>query len=164
MTKEELTCKQGSAGPSTFTPLIHAAQTGEQIFFVDSSLLCLTQFIGKDVQHELTVTLSVDVTVCLQIQVSLQLRSVDEVSVVGKADSVWAVHIEGLGLRSGTAASSGVSQMGNAHRPRKVGDLGTVVKDLGSHAVGLQLVDTPSRRAGGNASGILTTVYSTEKI
>lgn len=143
MTKEEITSKHGSAGPSTFTPFIHPTQASEEVFFVDSGLLCLTQFIGKDVEHELTVTLSVDVTVCLQVQISLQLGSIDEVSVMGKANAIRAVHVEGLGLRIGTAASGRIPQMGNAHRPWKVGYLGTIVKDLSSHAIGLQLVDTP---------------------
>jgi hypothetical protein len=49
----------------------------------------------------------------------------------------------------------------NTHRTRQVGHLGTVLEDLGSHAVGLQLVDPTPGRTGCNTGCILTTICPT---
>lgn len=155
---ERLTSKKGSTSPATLTALIHAAQTGKEILLVHTGLLCLTQLISKDVEHEFTVTVCVDVTVCLQIQVLLQLGRINQVAVVCEADTVRRVDVEGLGLSIGTATSGRVAEVTNTHRARQVGDLRTIVEDLGSHTVCLQLVDSATRCTGCNTSCILATV------
>jgi len=160
---KERTGQHGSACPSTFTALVHTAQASKKILFVHTSLLCLAQLVGKDVEHELTVTVSVDVTVRLQIQISLQLRRVNEVSVVSEADTVRAVHVKGLSLRIRTATSSRVPQMADTHRARQVGNFGAILKDLGSHAVGFELVNSTPGRTGRDAGCILATIYVTQQ-
>jgi len=134
---KQLTSQHSSACPATFTALVHAAQGGEEVLFVDTSLLCLTQLIGEDVQHELTVTISVDVAVGFQVQVALQLWSIDQVAIVSQADTVGAVNVEGLGLCIGAATSSRVPEVANTHSTREVSHLCTVMEDLSRHAVGL---------------------------
>lgn len=143
--------------------MVHAAQARKKILFVYTSLLCLAQLISKDVQHELTVTVGVDVTVCFQIQVSFQFWRIDEISIMGKADAVWTVHIERLCFGIGTATSCRVAQVPNTHGAGKVRDFGAILEDLGGHAIGLQLVDSAPGRTGRNTGCILTTVCATQR-
>ena len=158
--RREHTSKHSSTSPATLAALVHAGQTGEEVLVVDTGLLGLTQFISKDVEHELTVTVSVDVTVSLEIQVLPKLSSVDQVTVVRKADTVRAVHVERLSLGIGTGSRGRVSQVTNSHESREVGDLSTILEDLGSHTVGLHLVESTPRRTCCDTGCILTTIYA----
>lgn len=63
----KLTSKHSGTGPATLAALIHAAQAGKEVLVVDTSLLGLTQLIGENIEHELTVTIGVDVTMGLKI-------------------------------------------------------------------------------------------------
>lgn len=65
-----------------------------------TGLLRLIQLVGEDIQHQLAVTISVDMAMGFQVQVALEFHSVNEVTVVSEADSVGAVNIERLGLRA----------------------------------------------------------------
>lgn len=153
-----LTGKQGSACPATFTTLIHTAQGREEVLLVDTSLLCLAQLVREDIQHQLTVTIGIDMTVSLQVKILLQFWRVDEVAVVGQANAVGAVHVERLGLRIRTAPSGRVTKVTNSHRSREIGNFGTVMEDLSCHAVGLQLVDPTTGSTGCDSGCILTTI------
>lgn len=159
--KKRLTSQHRSACPSTLTALIHPAQASKEILFVHTRLLCLAQLIRKDVQHELTITIGVDVSVCLQIQIPLEFRRIDEVSIVGEADTIRTVHIERLRFSIGTATSSRVAQVTDAHRAGQVCNLRTILEDLGCHAIGLQLVDPAPGSAGRDTGCILATVCVT---
>jgi hypothetical protein len=52
--------------------------------------------------------------------------------------------------------------MANSHGARKVGHLSTFLEDLGSHAVGLKLVDSTAGCACCNTGCILTTICETK--
>lgn len=97
-------------------------------------------------------------SVRLVVKALAQGRCVDEVAVVGHADAVRAVHVERLGFRVGTAAGGGVAKMTKAHVAGEVSDAGSVLEDLGGHAVALALVETTTRAAAYDSGGILTAV------
>jgi len=125
---------------------------------VHTSLLGLTQLISEDVEHELTVTIGVDVTVGLEIQMPLKLTGIDQITVVRKANTVRAVDVEWLSFGIGTGSCGRVPQVTNTHEARQVGDLSTIMEDLGSHAVGLQLVKPTPGRTCRDTGCILTTI------
>lgn len=156
---ELLTSQHSGAGPATLAPLVHPAKTGKDILLVDTRFLGLTQLIRKDVQHQLAITVGVDVTMGFQIEIPLQLGGIDQISIVGQANAVRTIYIERLSLGICTASRSWISQMTNTHRTWKICDFGTVVEDFGSHAVRLQLVNSTAGRTGCNTSGILTSIY-----
>lgn len=153
-----LTCQHRRASPAPLASLVHPAQACKEIFPVHTRLLGLAELIGKDVQHQLTIAISVDVAVGLKIQVSFQLGSIDEVSVMGQANTVGAVHIKGLSLGIRAASSSWVSQMSNAHEAWKVRHSRTIIENLGCHTIGLQLVNATTCRARCNTRSILASI------
>lgn len=87
-----------------------------------------------------------------------QRRGVDKVAIVGHADAVRAVHVERLSLRIGTAASSRVSQVAEAHEARQVRDPSALLEHLGGETVALALVEPPTSAAGDDTSRILASV------
>lgn len=97
-------------------------------------------------------------SVCLVIKTLAQGGGVDEVAVVGHADAIRAVNVERLCFRVGAAAGGGVAKVTKAHVARQVSDTGSVLEDLGGHAVALALVETTTRAAAHDTSRILATV------
>lgn len=79
---------------------------------------------------------------------------------MSQADTVGAVHVEGLSLRVGTAAGGGVSQVANTHGTGQISDSGTVLEDTSGDAVGLELVDATPGCASCDTCGILTAICS----
>lgn len=128
---------------------------------VDTGLLGLAELIGEDVEHQLAVTVGVDVTVGFKVKVLPEVSGIDEVTVVRKADTVGAVHVERLGLGVGTGSCGRIAQVANSHGTGEVGNLSTFLEDLGSHAVGLELVDPAAGCACRNTGCILTTICDT---
>ena len=159
-THETKACQHSCAGPSTFTSLVHPTQTGKEVFPIHSGLLGLAQLVSEDVEHEFTVTVGVDVTVSLKIQMPLQLRGVDQVAIVGQTDTIGTVDVEWLGLSVGTATGRGVSQVTNSHESREVSHPSTVLEDAGRHSVGLELVNPSTGCAGCDTCSILTSIYA----
>lgn len=94
-----------------------------------------------------------------EIQVSLELWGIDEISIVSEANAVWTVYIEWLSLGIRATPCSGIPQVTNAHGARKVCYLGTILENLGCHTIGLELVDSTTRRTSSNTDSILTTIY-----
>lgn len=154
----KLTSKHSGTGPATLAALIHAAQAGKEVLVVDTGLLGLTQLIGENIEHELTVTIGVDVTVGLKIQMLAKISGVDQVTVVCKADTIGAINVEWLSFGIGTGACGRVSQMANSHEARQVGNLSTVMEHLGSHAIGFELVKPTPGRTCCYTSCILTAI------
>ena len=76
---------------------------------IDTSLLGLVELISEYIQHQLAVTISVDMAMCFIIQELLQLWGVDQVAVVGEADTIGTIDIEGLSFSIRTATSSRIS-------------------------------------------------------
>lgn len=150
--------KHGGTCPAANALLVHPAQSIEAVLGVDTGLAGLVELVGKNVQHQLAVTLRVDVTVSLLVEDALELGSVDEVAIVGQADSIWAVYVEGLGFRVGAAAGRGVSEVTETHETGEICDSGAVVEDLGGHAIALALVEAATRGAGGYSASILASV------
>lgn len=114
------TSKHGSACPSTNAQLVHALESGKAVIGVNTRLASLVELISKDVQHELTVALGVDVSVRLVIKTFSERGRVDEVAIVRHADSVRTIHVERLCLCMGAAAGGRVSQVTKAHEARKI--------------------------------------------
>jgi hypothetical protein len=50
---------------------------GENIFFIDAKLFCLLKVVGKDIEEELRVAISVDMAVGIGIEKLPELDSVD---------------------------------------------------------------------------------------
>lgn len=90
------------------------------------------------------------------VEETLELLSVDEVSVVRKTNAVRAVDIERLRFGVGATSSGGISQVTQTHKAGKIGHPGAVVEDLGGHTIALALIDAATRRAGSNPTGILS--------
>ena len=96
--------------------------------------------------------------VSLVVQSLAQRGGVDEVAVVGHADTVRAVDVEGLSFSVRAATGSGVSQVAEAHEAGKVGHTGAVLEDLGGHAVALALVEATTGTATDYSGSILAAV------
>lgn len=115
------TCKHRSTCPTAFTSSVHAFKRSKAVLGVDASLARLIEFICKNIQHELAVTVGVDMPVSLLIEESLDLGSVDQIAIVGEAlrgdslgrlaepltkreayDAIWGIDIEWLCLSIGT--------------------------------------------------------------
>jgi hypothetical protein len=153
-----LTSKHGSARPTTNAKLVHSFQSCKAIAGIDTGLASLVELIGEDVQHELTIALCVDVSVGDLIKALSESWGVDEVAVVGHADTVRAVNIKRLSFRVGTAAGGGVAKVAKAHVARQICNTSAVLEDLGGHTVALALVEAATRAAAHDTRGILTTV------
>ena len=93
---------------------VHALQSRKDVLLVDSGLSSLIEFAGKDVQHQLAVTVGVDVSVSLLVKELAQLGSIDEVAIVREDNSVGAVDVKRLGFRRRACASRGVSQVADS--------------------------------------------------
>ena len=93
---------------------VHALQGGKDVLLVDSGFSGLVEFAGKDVQHQLAVTVGVDVSVGLLVKELAKLRSIDEVAIVREDNSVRAVDVKWLGFRRRACARRGVSQVANS--------------------------------------------------
>ena len=152
------TSKHGSAGPTTLALLVHALKSEETVGRVDTGLSSLVELVGKDVQHELTVALGVDVAMGFLIQITPEFGCVDEVTVVSKADAVRGVDVERLRLSICAAASSRVSEVADTHVTREIAHALTIVENLGCKSVALTLEELAAARACGNTASILATV------
>lgn len=86
------------ACPTAMATAIHAPQGRKDVLLIDSGFSGLVEFAGKDVQHQLAVTVGVDVSVGLLVKELAQLRSIDEVAVVREDNSVGAVDVKWLGF------------------------------------------------------------------
>ena len=101
----------GGTRPSANAARVRSLQGRKAVVGVHAGLSSLIQLVGKDVQHELAVAVRVDVSVGLQIQVTLQLVSIDQIAVVSQTDAVRTVDIKWLSLGVGTTPRGWVSQM-----------------------------------------------------
>lgn len=63
-------------------------ERAEDVLDVNSSLSRVVERIGKDIEHKFAVRVRVHVAMSLFVEVFVQLRSIDKVSVVGKAKLV----------------------------------------------------------------------------
>lgn len=152
------TSKHGGAGPSSRASLVHAGQGEKDILLSDTELSSLVQLIGKDVEHELGVTVGVDMAMGLVVQKRSKLRRIDQVSVMCKGDAVRAVHIEWLCLSRCAAPGGWVAKVTESHESWKILNTLSILEDLGGHTVALALVDTSSAGTGCNTAGILSAV------
>ncbi|KAH3687856.1 hypothetical protein WICPIJ_001149 [Wickerhamomyces pijperi] len=119
--KQPVPGEQPNTGISTTAQFVKTLESSEDVVIVNTRLVRLVQFGGKHVQKQLGVRVRVDVSVDNFVKVLSQLRGVDQVTVVAHGDTVRRVHIERLGLRTGTGPGSWVSQMGNTNVPNQVG-------------------------------------------
>ena len=152
------TSKHGSAGPTTLALLVHALKSKETVGRVDTGLSSLVELVGKDVQHELAVALGVDVAMGFLVQIAPKLGSVDEVTIVSKADAVRGVDVERLRLSICAAASCRISEVANTHVTGEIAHALTIVEDLGCKSVALTLEELATTRACGDTASILATV------
>lgn len=90
------TSNHGSDGPTTLAPLVRLLEGTEDVVCVDTGLAGLVQGVGEDVEHQLAVRVGVYMTVSLLVEIVAQSGSVDEVTVVRKADAVGRVDVERL--------------------------------------------------------------------
>lgn len=139
--------------------MVHLGQRIEDVLCVDTSLLCLTELIGEDVEHQFAVAVGVDVSVDFKVHVPPELHGVDQVAVVGEADAVRAVDIKRLSFSVGTASGGGIAQVSDAHAAQQIRQPGAGLENLGCHAILLSDVDATTRCRGGNADSVLTAVY-----
>lgn len=86
----------GSDSPATLAPLVRLPEGNEDVVGVDTRLAGLVQGVGKDVEHQLAVRVGVHMTMGLFIEIAAQGGSVDEVTVVRKANAVGRVDVERL--------------------------------------------------------------------
>ena len=152
------TGKHGGTSPTTLTLLIHALKGKEAVGRVDTGLSSLVELVGENVQHELTVALSVDVAMSFLVQITPEFGRVDEVTIVSKADAVRGVDVERLRLSICAAASSRVSEVANTHVTREIAHALTIVENLGCKSVALTLEELAAARACGDTASILSTV------
>lgn len=82
-----LTCEHGDASPATNASTIHALDGSYNVFIIDTSFLRFVEFVGEDVEHELTVAFSVDMAMCLVVQEFSETGCIDEITIVGKANA-----------------------------------------------------------------------------
>lgn len=108
--------------------------------------------------HQFAITVGVDVPVALLVEVDPKFLGIDQIAVVRERNSVRAVHVEGLCLSTRAAASSGVSQVSQAHETGKVLYSGPVMEDLSCHAIAFALVDPSARGASSYATRILASM------
>jgi len=91
----------------------------------------------------------------LVIESLAQCRRVDEVAIVGHADTVGAVDVEGLSLSVRAAAGGRVSQVAEAHEAGEVGHACAVLEDTRRHTVALALVEATTSTATDYSGSIL---------
>jgi len=113
--------------------------------------------------HQFAIAIGIDVPVTLFVEVYPKILGIDQIAVVRKRNSVRAVHVEGLSLSTRAAASSGVSQVSQAHETGKVLYSGPVMEDLGCHAIAFALVDPSARGASSNPRRILSSMLKVVK-
>ena len=157
-TNDSKASKHSSTSPSSRASLVHASQSEKNILLSDTELSSLVQLIGEDVEHELRVTVSVDVAVGIVIEEAGELLGIDQIAVVCKGDAVRAVHVEWLSLSRCAASGGWVSKVPNAHETWEILSALPILKDLGGHAVALALVDAPSAGTGCDATSILSSM------
>ena len=87
------------------------------------------------------------------IQSSSQGRGIDEIPVVRHADAVRTIDVERLGLSVGTAASSWVSQVTEAHEAGQIRYSSSLLEDFGGEPVALALVKATASTTG-NDTGL----------
>ena len=150
--------KHSCAGPSSRAPLVHAGQGEKDILLSDTELSSLVQLIGEDVEHELGVTVSIDVAVCIVIEEAGELIGIDQVAVVCKGNAVGAVHVEWLGLSRCAASGGWVTEVAESHETWEILNTLSVPEDLGGHAVALALVDAPPAGTSRDPAGILASM------
>lgn len=66
----------------------------------------------------------------LIVQKALQLRSIDEVSIVGEQNSVWRIDVHWLRFSIGAGAGCGISQMSNGHISWEIRNSCPIKEDL----------------------------------
>ena len=152
------TCKHRCASPSSNATLVHSRQCRKAVSCVHACLSSFVQLICEDIQHQLAVAVGIYVPICLLVQKALELRSVDQVAVMRKADSIWAVDVEWLRFRIGATSSSGIPQVSKTHEAWEICNPGPIMKDFGSHAFALTLIDPPAIRACNDTTRILATM------
>jgi hypothetical protein len=163
VTVQELsTCKHSRTCPSTNAELIHSFQGCKAIVGVDTRFPSLVQLVCEDVQHKLAIALCVDMPVRVLIEEFAELRRIDQVAVVGHADTVRAVDVKGLSLGIRAATCRWVSKVAESHEAREVRNTGAIVEDLGGHSVALALVEATASTAAHDACRILSAML--EKI
>ena len=79
--------EHGGASPAALAFCIGSLQGGEAVVAVDTCFSRFIQFVGEDVEHELAVAVGVDVAVGFLVQEALELRSIDEITIVREGDA-----------------------------------------------------------------------------
>lgn len=91
-----LTGKHSGTGPAANTSVIHSTEGVDNVLIIDTCLPRLIQLIGKDVEHQLAVTVRIDVPVRFEVEKVLEIGRIYEVARCREADSVRAVNVEWL--------------------------------------------------------------------
>lgn len=156
--KERSTCKHGNTCPPANAALVHPFQGCKAIVGVDTSLSSLVELISEDIQHQFAITLGVDVSMSLLVQMFAQFRRVDEVAIVAHGDAIGAVDVERLCLRVCATASSWVSKMAETHEAGEVCHACAILENSGSHPIAFALVEATARVTAYDARRILSAV------
>jgi hypothetical protein len=156
-TDETVASHHSSAGISSSALSVDATKGSEDILGVDSDLVMLLQLGGEDIQKQLGVGISVNMSVNRLVKVVSQSRGVDKVTVVGHDQSIRRVDVERLSLGVGEGAGSGVSQMSNAHASDQTLYTG-LGEDVPDHTVALALIQSTPGTGGNDTTGVLSSV------
>lgn len=81
-----LTRKQGGTSPAPYASLVHALKSIHYVLIIDPCLAGLVQLIGKDVEHQFTVTLGVDMSVCFDVEEAFEIGGIDQVAILDIED------------------------------------------------------------------------------
>ena len=95
------TCKHGRTSPGSIAFLIHAGEGCEYIFIINTGFSGFIQLVCKDIEHDFTIALGINVTVGIHIQETFQCSGIDEIPVMGEADSIGRINVKWLRLRVG---------------------------------------------------------------
>ena len=85
------TCKHGCTRPPSFQPVVHSAQSREDILTIHTCLAGDPQLVCEYVHHQLAIALGLNVAMAFLVQELFQLRRIDEISVMSKANSVRVI-------------------------------------------------------------------------
>lgn len=113
--RQQPTSQHCCACPSTFTPPVHATQCRKDVIAVNARFAGDIEFVGKDIQHQLTVAICIDVSMCLLIEEVFQLEGIDEVAVVRETYAIGTVDEERLRLSVCACARGGISKVSKSY-------------------------------------------------
>lgn len=97
---------------------------------INASLFGFVELISKHVEHKLTVTVCVDVSVGLEVEETFKCLRINQVAIVRKAYTIRAVHVKWLSLGIGAATGCWISEMADPHKAWKILEPSSVMEDL----------------------------------